>query len=87
MKAMAHLTNEEHVFIVTCYTRIKNAQTVQREFENRSNRRATLKTIYKNVNKYKRFGTSLNLNKGGTRRTRFYYVFISFIISLFFIYS
>ena len=62
--------NVEGVFILTCYARLRNAQTVQRELEYCFNRRATLKTIYKNVNKCKRFETSVNLNKGRSGRTR-----------------
>ena len=62
--------NVECVFILTCYTRIRNAQTVQRELVYCFNRRATSKTIYKNVNKCKCFETSVNLNNGKSGRTR-----------------
>ena len=60
------------VFIVECYVRSRSYVTVQREFRKRfSDREPPAKrTIQENVLKYHNFGTSLNRNKGNSRRSK-----------------
>ena len=67
------LTTEQRVFVVTEWMRTGSLQQVADEFAERFPDRAVpaKSTIWKNIRKYRREGTSLNLNKGrsGRRRT------------------
>ena len=70
---MVQLTIEQRVFVVSTYQETKSYQTVQQRFRQRFPDRnpPTKRSIYQNVLKYTRHGTSLNRNKGhsGRRRT------------------
>ena len=67
------LTTEQRVFVVTEWLRTGSLQQVSEAFGQRFPDRAipAKSTLWKNIRKYQREGTSLNLNKGrsGRRRT------------------
>ena len=70
---MMQLTTEQHVFSVSEWIRTGSLQEVANRFGERFPERPVpvKSTIWKNVRKHQREGTSLNLNKGwsGRRRT------------------
>lgn len=67
------LTVEQRVFVVTKYLETKSIDAVKTAFRLQFPNRVppTHKAIYDNVAKYKRNGTSKNLNKGNSGRRRF----------------
>ena len=66
------LTVEQRVFMVSTYFETKSYNAVREAFVQRfPGRNAPCKnTVYKNIQKYKENGTSLNLNKSRSGRRR-----------------
>ena len=69
---MAKLTTAHRVFIVEKYFETKSLREVQRRFQERfPNRNVPSKSsIWRNITKYQRHGTSLNLNKEHSGRPK-----------------
>ena len=66
------LTIKQHIFVVTNYFRIRKFNEVQYLFKQRLRDRVqpTKVTIWKNIEKYKTEGLSINLNKDRSSRKK-----------------